>query len=234
MNILNQLKALSYHQASINQEIEIYSGKCEIKAGEAVADGVCRITCSWHPNPVIRFHTTSTFMHHKGNYDILINLHDWGHIIHGHVDSITYSFESDAELTTEFFGKLNQQGFLFPSPLMKLGRLMFHIINLHNIDFIESNPEGSFSESDRMTLISDDWRMELHRVDNLGDIVKSLDYTNGYASTHVLFVERLSIYHVSYEDSVHELGEFLTYFLSFHRGSWVSVCLPIGFNVETL
>lgn len=225
------LNEFSYTQTDVSAPIHIYEGACVIEAGGDKIDGTCNVTVSWHPNFVIRCVATSSFVHINTQEGAFLTLVEWGHRVALHVDSIVFSL-TDGGGTTQLLGRLAQQGFLFSDQKIVLQDVIFHIVNLNDIHFYERTPTGEYSDANTITLNCEDWSIKLFKNFDEDTTYQKLEHFNGFAITHMVSVQRLTPLNEGLETIIDEISQFLIFFLSFHRGMWISACLPVGINTE--
>ena len=112
-----------------------------------------------------------------------------------------------------------------------LSAVVFHLANFHT--YMTPRPEPAPPEYDvhRTTFEADGWRVTLEAVENLRDVISSLDGCAGCAFTHVGRVERVDggTFDAA---AVADLLDALFYFFSFARGQWSPALLPVGFDAQ--
>jgi hypothetical protein len=112
----------------------------------------------------------------------------------------------------------------------QISYLIFHIANFH--DYLGTwIQDSSTGWAGRISLVSSQWKI---KIDSLSPKIRkklftSLRIDGGFAITNVGQIERIDKDHFSIEE-VEDCLKALWYFLSFLRGAWVGLILPIGFD----
>jgi hypothetical protein len=115
-----------------------------------------------------------------------------------------------------------------------LSAVLFHVVSFYNFiaprDLIITDDKRSY-RSGRAIIEVDEWRVIVDAVDGIKDISDSLSRNGGYAITHhgKLVTRDGSTFS---PDPAEDFLGALHYFLSFCRGSWVDVMLPVGIDTD--
>jgi hypothetical protein len=154
------------------------------------------------------------------------------------------------ELSTEYVGTMSVQATLVPNGEMvsfgltdrpTIREVRFHVVNFLNFYSHDDQFSNNRSFGDETTgrwqllgatnLAVDGWRITLSALPTTSDLEKALRAQGGYAITHVGTVKREDddLFSV---DQAKDLLDCLHYFLSFARGFWVSLVLPVGLSQE--
>lgn len=126
----------------------------------------------------------------------------------------------------EISGCLNEPTVLGSS--QDLTNLVFHLTNFHNFLGTQISRKNSVC-SDRLILEADAWSIYIDNMENLTDIIESLQSQGGYSITHVGKIERSDKKTFTSKES-EEVLEVLHWFLSFCRGFRISPILLVGQN----
>ncbi len=119
-------------------------------------------------------------------------------------------------------------------PSGPLAAVLFHVVNFYNFippsDLMITDDNRSY-RSGRAIIEVDEWRIIVDAVEGIKEIYDSLSRNGGYAITHSgKLVARDGSTFLA--DQAEDLLEALHYFLSFCRGSWVDVMLPVGIDTD--
>jgi hypothetical protein len=113
-----------------------------------------------------------------------------------------------------------------------LSGVVFHVLNFYNFiaptDISITNDRGSF-RSGRAIIELEEWRITVDAVENIKELSQSLRSKGGFAITHTGCLVSRKDNQFKPEEAENVLTA-LHCFLSFCRGSWVDVILPVGVN----
>ncbi len=119
----------------------------------------------------------------------------------------------------------------------RLSYLTFHVMNFPAFlsqgetvtDLRYKSPSGQLQRLGRAVLEHAGWRIELQTLPNTDELIKQLQAEGGYAITHVGRLERTNgrTFWISQAESA---LKDLHRFLSFARGLWVPIVLPVGMD----
>ena len=115
------------------------------------------------------------------------------------------------------------KGILFSGVKEPTEAVQFHLINFPN--FLSQEEEGAFPNS---AILEDaEYEVQLLAVDDDEEVFKTLKAQGGFGNTHVGIITRLDGAPVSFEGASDTLRR-VHCFLSFARGAWTGIALPVG------
>jgi hypothetical protein len=233
-----------YSMQSPNQPITLYQGSMEIlyKQQEKAVQGTGVLNLTWLPSPRMTFEmevTSEDFAVTK------IQFTEMGRFIPFAKKEITpegtsqlkieiienYSeiklLDTGLNLKTDHIKWNNQKAIGVVSSFEHISdkadeSLIFVFFNL--VNFYDPNNKD-------IILKSSEWQITIQPIKDFSNLVKDLEAFGGYAITHAAKLERIDGKQFSPTEAT-ELLEALLYFLSFVRGIWSGVILPIGINKE--
>lgn len=109
--------------------------------------------------------------------------------------------------------------------------ILLHLVNFPEFDGASiSNSAKTKAWRGRINLSADGWKITIDKLEEISqEFATALGISGGYALTHVVKLER-SDGSTFTSDDVEDLQEPLSYFLSFIRGLWTSLILPVGYS----
>jgi hypothetical protein len=117
-------------------------------------------------------------------------------------------------------------------PQASLSTVVFHVLNLPDFYVRSPVPSGSpnrFMARHDVSLVARGWRVNISSHQATSALADSLQRSGGYGLTHVGKIEREDGSPFTREEA-RQVLEVLYYYLSWVRGLWVDVCLPVGFS----
>lgn len=210
-----------------NQPIQLYQGSLKITQEGTVYEGNGTVFFEWLPSPDVKFLFSTSNNESllqpevgKGNLNLL-EIQAYAEVW---ISSITpiYFDHQDGDIS----GNLNKPVIL--SSGHNLSHILFHLTNFHKFSGIAiSTPRGMWRG--RLILEAENWYISIDRLENFGNIMKSLKSKGGYAITHVGTLERSDKKPFTTEEA-DDVLEALHWFLSFSRGFRTSPILLVGYD----
>ncbi|MEH2242565.1 hypothetical protein [Nostoc sp.] len=210
-----------------NQPIQLYQGSLKITQEETVYEGNGTVSFEWLPSPDVKFLFSTSNNESllqlelgKGN----LNLSEIKTSAEVWISSILpIYFEHQGG---DISGKLNKPVILRSGD--NLSHILFHLTNFHEfLGMAISTLRGM--RRGRLILKAESWYISIDELENIGDIMKSLQSKGGYAITHVGKLERSDKKPFTTEDPDKVL-EALHWFLSFSRGFRTCPILLVGYD----
>jgi hypothetical protein len=229
----NDSLALSaiYPIGGANQPIQLYDGIQEVTQGKVTEPGSGNLSFVWLPYPHFEF---QLLQHDELCQDLrgkcFFRLPQFDAVAEAEIVKILHEIEES--ITNKISGRLLQSIVL--ESIQEISYVLFHISNFKM--FIGSWISSQDSEiprswRGRVILEAEGWRVTIDAREEIFDIVDSLHSKSGYVVTHIGKLERSN----REEFTAKEADEFLDalcYFLSFTRGLWSGLILPVGYNAS--
>lgn len=233
-----------YSMQSPNQPITLYQGSMEIlyKQQERAVQGTGVLNLTWLPSPRMTFEmevTSEDFAVTK------IQFTEMGRFIPFAKKEITPEGTSQSKI--EIIENYSELKLLDTGLNFKTGHIRWNNQNAIGVvsssENINDNADDSLSfvffnlvnfynpNNKDIILKSSEWQITIQPINEFSNIVKNLEAFGGYAITHAAKLERVDGKQFLPTEAI-EILEALFYFLSFARGIWSGVILPIGINNE--
>lgn len=233
-----------YSMQSPNQPITLYQGSMEIlyKQQERAVQGTGILNLTWLPSPRMTFEMEIT----SEDFALTtIQFTEMGRFIPFVKKEITPQGTSQEKI--EIVEDYSELKLLDTGLNLKTGHIRWNnqeaigVVNSpenisNNADnclsFVSFNLVNFYDPNNKdIILKSSEWQITIQPIKEFSNIVKDLEDFGGYAITHAAKLERIDGEQFSPTEAT-ELLEALLYFLSFVRGIWSGVILPIGINNE--
>ncbi|MEA5489872.1 MULTISPECIES: hypothetical protein [Pseudanabaena] len=206
-----------YVTEEINQPLTLYEGDMKFigKQGDRdiVAHGTGVVKLNWFPTTRIKYSFESNdsvaFNYEKPHVLELVNLK-----VSCKANATKYQLS--VGIKTEVSGFLHEPAVITSNS--NLSYVIFHLTNFHSCQLL---------------LESNGWKITIAPVEKIKELTNSLEDDGGYAITHVAKLEKSNKHTFTSEEALDILSG-LSSFLSFARGLWVGLLLPIGFNAENI
>ncbi|MBD2530855.1 hypothetical protein H6G97_15220 [Nostoc flagelliforme FACHB-838] len=216
-----------YFTGEPNQPIQLYQGSLKISQEGTVYEGNGTVFFEWLPSPDVKFLFSKSDNESliqielgKGN----LNLSEIQSSVEVGISSvIPIGFENQSG---DILGNLNQPIILRFGH--NLSHLLFHLTNFHQFSGMPISTSRGMWRG-RLILEAENWNVFIDRLENLRDIIKSLELKGGYAITHVGKLERSDKKPFTTEEA-DDVLKALHWFLSFSRGFRTSLILLVGYD----
>ncbi|BDI17758.1 hypothetical protein ANSO36C_35600 [Nostoc cf. commune SO-36] len=209
-----------------NQPIQLYQGSLKITQEGTVYEGNGTVFFEWLPSPDVKFlfsKSDNEFLIQlelgKGN----LNLSEIQSYAEVFISSIPMDFEHESG---DISGTLNKPAILRSEN--NLSHIVFHLTNFHQFSGMPISTSRAMWRG-RLILEAENWNVFIDSLQNLGDIIKSLESKGGYAITHVGRLERSDKKPFTTKDA-DDVLEALHWFVSFCRGFRTSPILLVGYD----
>lgn len=221
-----------YWTKEANQAIQLYQGLLEIIQGETVYKGRGSVFFEWLPSPNIKFiFLTKTNFYHQLTLDkACLKLLEIEVLLKVDILSLPTILYENLDIS----GCLSETVVLSSS--VELFSVVFHLTNFHNFRGTHVSRRSSTSSnkaisisSDRLILEAEGWSISIDNVQDIEDVIKSLESKGGYAITHIGKIERSDKQSFTPKEA-EEILEALHWFLSFCRGLRISLILLVGYS----
>ncbi|MBN3887917.1 MAG: hypothetical protein HWQ43_01620 [Nostoc sp. JL31] len=210
-----------------NQPIQLYQGSLKITQEGTVYEGYGTVSFEWLPSPDLKFlfsksNNESLFQLElgKGNLNLL-EIQAYAEVWISSILPIYFEHQ-DGDIS----GNLNKP-VIFSSE-HNLSYIIFHLTNFHQFSGMAISTSRGMWRG-RLILEAESWYISIDRLENFGNIMKSLKSKGGYAITHVGTLERSDKKPFTTEEA-DDVLEDLHWFLSFSRGFRTSPILLVGYD----
>ncbi len=223
----------AYLIGGANQPIQLYEGVLEVTQEEVTEQGSGNLSFVWLPYPHFDFYLL--LQHNELSQDIRgrcsLRLPTFDVVAEVEILEIFYEVD-EYDILTKISGRLLESIVIEPS--QEISYVLFHLTNFKM--FLGSWISSPDSETPchwkgRVILEAEGWKVTIDALKEINDLVHSLHSLSGYAVTHVGKLERSN----GEEFTAKEASDFLEalfYFLSFTRGLWSELILPVGYNAS--
>ena len=203
-----------------NTPIPLYDGPI------GLGNDVGSIRFEWLPSPKARFEIPDSDSYSRSD-DLALCLPG----SNGPTPVLVTSITGGSHIPTSISGVLN--GPMEFGTGTDLSHLIFHLTNFQSTFTLrdETPPERLTADWKPGDIFLDGggWKVKVESVSNLDQLEKQLKSVGGYAITHVGRLERDDGSPFTADEAERMLG-ILRYFLSFVRGYWVALILPVGYD----
>lgn len=222
----------AYLIGGANQHIQLYEGVLEVTQEEVTEQGSGNLSFVWLPYPHFEFQLLQNdelCQDLRGRCSLRLPTFD----VVAEVEILEIFYEVDEyDILTKISGRLLESIVIEPS--QEISYVLFHLTNFKM--FLGSWISSPDSETPchwkgRVILKAEGWKVTIDALKEINDLVHSLHSLSGYAVTHVGKLERSN----GEEFTAKEASDFLEalfYFLSFTRGLWSELILPVGYNAS--
>lgn len=222
----------AYSLGGANQPIHLYEGVLVVTKGEITEQGDGNLSFVWLPYPHFEF---QLLQHNELCQDIRgrcsLRLSTFDVVAEVEILEIFYEFH-EYGIPTKISGRLLESIVIEPS--QEISYVLFHLTNFKM--FLGSWISSPDSETPcrwkgRVILETEGWKVTIDALKEINDLVHGLHFLSGYAVTHVGKLERSN----GEEFTAKEASDFLEtlfYFLSFNRGLWSEIILPVGYDAS--
>ena len=222
----------AYSIGGANQPINLYEGVLEVTKGEITEQGDGNLSFVWLPYPHFEFYL---LQHNelcqgiRGRCSLRLPTFD----VVAEVEILEIFYGShEYEIQTKISGRLLESIVIEPS--QEILYVLFHLTNFKL--FLGSWISSPDSETParwkgRVILETEGWKVTIDAFKEINDLVRSLHSLSGYAVTHVGKLERSNGKEFTAKEA-RDFLEALFYFLSFTRGLWSELILPVGYNAS--
>ena len=210
-----------------NQPIQLYQGSLKITQEGTVYEGNGTVFFEWLPSPDVKFLFSTSNNESliqlevgKGNLNLL-EIQAYAEVWISSIPPIYFDHQ-DRDIS----GNLNKPVIL--SLGQNLSHILFHLTKFHEFSGMAISTPRQIWRG-RLILEAESWYISIDRLENFGDIMKSLKSKGGYAITHVGTLERSDKKPFTTEEA-DDVLEALHWFLSFSRGFRTSPILLVGYD----
>ena len=221
----------AYSIGGANQPINLYEGVLEVTKGEITEQGDGNLSFVWLPYPHFEFYL---LQHNEQCQDLrgrcCLRLPTFDVVAEVEILEIFYEVD-EYDILTKISGRLLESIVIEPS--QEISYVLFHLTNFKMFlgSWISSPDSETPCPWGRVILKAEGWKVTIDALKEINDLVHSLHSLSGYAVTHVGKLERSN----GEEFTAKEASDFLEalfYFLSFTRGLWSELILPVGYNAS--
>jgi hypothetical protein len=202
-----------------NESITLFSGQLEFEREGQCCSGTGTVRLDWLPSPRVAFTLESAESAcdlGPGQLILPAAVRSFG------ATAFNQSIQSPP-LRYAYSGLVEQEVDRAPQPVASV---IVHLCNFSNyLGGVVSTQTGGWVAG-RLSLCDDEWDIDIDPVPDLRKVQDAVKASGGYAMTHVCRILR----HDGAEFLPPDPLDQLLRFLSFARGAWSGLFLPVGFN----
>ena len=142
-------------------------------------------------------------------------------IVDGKLCLLDIPLRNVSGIKVEVFRAINEVGY---RAIFK-AKQNFFVNALHECDLILANVPNFFDMT--LQLKTSNWDIRLEPATNIKDLVKVMSIQSGFALTHVAHIKKLNMEPFDFDQASKILRSLETY-ISFMRGAWCGLFLPVG------